>query len=70
MQFADQYLSIATSLPDNYNLYGLGEHITPYLRLQPRTYTMWNADEGTPEYPNLCEYGTTILICWYDFFFH
>ena len=31
--FADQFLSIATTLPQNYNIYGLGEHKTP-LRLK------------------------------------
>ena len=31
--FADQFLSVATSLPQNYNIYGLGEHKTP-LRLK------------------------------------
>ena len=56
VQFADQYLSIGTSLPKGYNLYGLGEHVTPYFRLQPRTITMWNFDTATPEYNNLCEW--------------
>ena len=31
--FADQFLSIGTTLPPNYNLYGLGEHKSK-LRLQ------------------------------------
>ena len=31
--FADQFLSIATTLPQDYNVYGLGEHKTP-LRLK------------------------------------
>ena len=33
VNFADQFLSIATTLPQGYNIYGLGEHKTP-LRLK------------------------------------
>ena len=33
VNFADQFLSIATTLPGDYNIYGLGEHKTP-LRLK------------------------------------
>jgi len=33
VQFIDQFLQISTSLPTNYNIYGLGEHVTQ-LRLQ------------------------------------
>jgi alpha-glucosidase (family GH31 glycosyl hydrolase) len=52
----DQYLSLSTHLPDNYNIYGLGEHVTPFLKLQQRTYTLWNFDTATPPYLNL--YGS------------
>ena len=34
VQFADQYLELTTSLPDNHNIYGLGEHVTPNLKLR------------------------------------
>ena len=33
VSFADQFLSVATTLPQNYNIYGLGEHKTS-LRFQ------------------------------------
>ena len=32
--FVDQYLELTTSLPDNHNIYGLGEHVTPNLKLR------------------------------------
>ena len=54
---SDQFLSLSTSLPDNYNLYGLGEHVTPFLRLQPHTYTLWTFDTATTQYLNLCMYN-------------
>ena len=46
--FSDQYLSIATSLPRNPNIYGLGERVDS-LRLDPnnQSYTMWAEDNGT-----------------------
>lgn len=56
--FQSQYLNLRTSLPDDPNLYGLGEHIGP-LRLPTTNYsqTFWNRDAyGTPEGTNL--YGT------------
>ena len=55
VKFYDQYLSISTKLASNYNLYGIGEHVTPYLRLQSRTYTLWTYDTATPQYLNLCK---------------
>ena len=54
--FTDKYLSIRTRLPKDHYLYGLGEHATPYFRLQPRMYTMWAYDAPTPQYSNLCMY--------------
>ena len=56
VQFFDQYLTLNTKLPAVNNIYGLGEHVTPYLKLQPRTYTLWAYDTPTPQYLNLCEY--------------
>ena len=34
VRFIDQYLSIGTSLPNNYSIYGLGEHILDSFRLR------------------------------------
>lgn len=56
--FETQYWRLRTSLPDNPNLYGLGEH-TDSLRLPTSEYvrTMWARDAGAvPENTNL--YGT------------
>jgi alpha-glucosidase len=48
--FEDQYLRLRTRLPENANLYGLGEH-SDSLRLKTTNYTrtLWNAD--TPSIP-------------------
>lgn len=56
--FESQYLRLRTSLPNNPNLYGLGEH-TDSLRLPTSNYTrtMWARDAGAvPLRTNL--YGT------------
>ncbi|EME86507.1 glycoside hydrolase family 31 protein [Pseudocercospora fijiensis CIRAD86] len=56
--FEDQYIRLRTSLPDNPNLYGTGEHTDPF-RLNTTDYvrTVWNRDAyGTPSGSNL--YGT------------
>jgi alpha-glucosidase len=56
--FETQYLRLRTSLPQNPNLYGLGEH-TDSLRLPTSNYvrTMWARDAGAvPQNSNL--YGT------------
>lgn len=54
--FEDQYWRLSTSLPENPNLYGLGEHSDP-LRLNTTSYTrtLWNRDAGAdvPEGTNL-----------------
>ena len=43
--FEEQYLRIATSLPANANLYGLGEHTSSFrLPTQNYTRTLWNRD--------------------------
>lgn len=56
--FESQYLRLRTSLPDEPNLYGLGEHSDP-LRLQTEDLvtTLWNRDAfGIPPGTNL--YGS------------
>ncbi|KAK3378615.1 alpha-glucosidase-like protein [Podospora didyma] len=53
--FESQYLRLATKLPNNPNLYGLGEHFDP-LRLNTTNYirTLWSQDAfGTPSGANL-----------------
>ena len=53
--FESQYLSLRTWLPDNPNLYGLGEH-TDSLRMPTTNYTrtLWNRDAyGIPSNTNL-----------------
>ena len=34
VRFVDQYLSIGTTLPTNYNIYGLGEHVLESFKLR------------------------------------
>jgi alpha-glucosidase len=53
--FQSQYLRLRTKLPENPNLYGLGEHSDPF-RLNTTGYirTMWSQDSfGVPEGSNL-----------------
>ncbi|POS73712.1 glycosyl hydrolase family 31 [Diaporthe helianthi] len=53
--FESQYLRLRTSLPDNPNLYGLGEHSDPF-RLNTNDYirTLWSQDSyGIPNGANL-----------------
>jgi alpha-glucosidase len=53
--FESQYLRLRTSLPDNPNLYGLGEHSDPF-RLNTTDYirTLWSQDSyGIPNDANL-----------------
>ena len=53
--FESQYLRLRTKLPDNPNLYGLGEHTDPF-RLNTTDYirTLWSMDAyGTPLGTNL-----------------
>jgi alpha-glucosidase len=53
--FQNQYLNLRTSLPQDPNLYGLGEHSDP-LRLPTTSYTrtFWNRDAyGIPSKTNL-----------------
>jgi len=51
--FEDMYLEISTSLPQNPNIYGLGERVYPLKLPLSRTYTIWTRDNGTPELYNL-----------------
>ncbi|KAK0561739.1 hypothetical protein OC844_003052 [Tilletia horrida] len=56
--FEDQYVRVASSLPQDANMYGLGEH-NDGLRLPTSNYsrTLWNRDApGVPEYTPL--YGS------------
>ena len=53
--FESQYLRLRTKLPENPNLYGLGEHSDP-LRLKTSRYvrTLWSQDSfGVPDNSNL-----------------
>lgn len=53
--FQSQYLRLRTKLPENPNLYGLGEHTDPF-RLNTTSYvrTLWSQDAyGTPAGTNL-----------------
>jgi alpha-glucosidase len=57
--FSDQYLQLASVLPDNANIYGLGETIdSKGLRRnnEGSISTMWSRDAGTPAEENI--YGT------------
>ncbi|KAF8713378.1 glycosyl hydrolase 31 family, partial [Rhizoctonia solani] len=55
--FEEQYLRIKTILPNNANIYGLGEHTNTF-RLDPSntTRTLWNRDSGVAVGTNL--YGS------------
>jgi len=55
MVFEDQYLRLRTSLPENPNLYGLGEHTDPlHLNTTDYTRTLWSRDSyGVPAGTNL-----------------
>jgi alpha-glucosidase len=52
--FEDQYLEISSILPNDPNIYGLGERVDS-LRLNNsgKIYTMWSSDAGTPVGQNL-----------------
>eukprot|EP00128_Syssomonas_multiformis_P009239 Colp12_sorted_trinity150504_noHs@21457 len=55
--FEDQFLSVTTSLPQNPNIYGLGEHKHPLrLNSDDHFFTMWAFDTPTPVDLNL--YGS------------
>ncbi|KAL9099583.1 MAG: hypothetical protein Q9163_004940 [Psora crenata] len=54
--YEDQFIEFASALPDNYNLYGLGETIHDLRLGNNLTRTMYNADVGDPIDENI--YGT------------
>jgi alpha-glucosidase len=46
--FEDQFIEFVTSLPEEYNLYGLGERINQLRLLRNATLTTYAADIGDP----------------------
>lgn len=58
LYFADQYIQYGTALPNQANIYGLGERNAPlrYDTSMERTYSFHASDQGTPE--NLPLYGS------------
>ncbi|KAJ5661779.1 uncharacterized protein N7477_009395 [Penicillium maclennaniae] len=46
--YQNQFIEFVTALPDNYNLYGLGEHIQQLRLLPNASLTIYNADAGDP----------------------
>jgi len=46
--YQNQFIEFITALPDNYNLYGLGERIQQLRLLPNSTLTIYNADAGDP----------------------
>ncbi|KAF4151834.1 hypothetical protein CNMCM6069_003008 [Aspergillus lentulus] len=51
--FENQFLEFKSSLPDDYNLYGLGEHITSFRLHSNQTLTTYAVDIGDPFDTNL-----------------
>ena len=51
--FEEQYMEISTRLPDNAAIYGLGERVRALRLAEGISYTMWNADEATPQNQNV-----------------
>ncbi|KAF4556093.1 Alpha-glucosidase-like protein 3 [Elsinoe fawcettii] len=54
--YEDQFIELVTSLPDNYNMYGMGEHFHSLRLGNNYTATFYAADNGNPIDPNL--YGS------------
>jgi alpha-glucosidase len=46
--FEDQFIEFVTSLPKDYNLYGIGEHIQQLRLLDNATLTLYASDQGDP----------------------
>ncbi|KAJ5710405.1 hypothetical protein N7488_004561, partial [Penicillium malachiteum] len=46
--FEDQFIEFVTSLPKDYNIYGIGEHIQQSRLLENLTLTLWNSDVPDP----------------------
>lgn len=54
--YENQYLSIATGLPQNANIYGIGERAAPLKLPSGKTYTIFARDTATPYLQNV--YGS------------
>ncbi|KAF2219453.1 glycosyl hydrolases family 31-domain-containing protein, partial [Elsinoe ampelina] len=54
--YEDQFIEFVTSLPENYNMYGMGEHFHALRLGNNYTATFYAADNGNPIDPNL--YGS------------
>ncbi|KAJ5090239.1 hypothetical protein N7532_008923 [Penicillium argentinense] len=46
--FENQFIEFVTALPENYNIYGLGEHIQQLHLLDNATLTIYSSDIGDP----------------------
>lgn len=46
--FEDQFIEFVTALPEDYNLYGIGEHIQQLRLLKNLTLTLYASDIGDP----------------------
>ncbi|KAJ5745182.1 hypothetical protein N7520_010364 [Penicillium odoratum] len=46
--FENQFIEFVTALPQDYNLYGIGEHIGQLRLLQNKTLTLYASDTGDP----------------------
>lgn len=54
--YENQYLRLATALPNNPNIYGLGERAAPLKLPTGQTYTIFSRDNATPALQNV--YGS------------
>ena len=46
--FEDQFIEFVTALPQDYNLFGIGEHIQQLRLLKNSTFTLYASDEADP----------------------
>lgn len=46
--YENQFIEFVTALPEEYNLYGLGEHITQFRLQRNANLTIYPSDDGTP----------------------
>ncbi|KAI9319952.1 alpha glucosidase [Dichotomocladium elegans] len=52
--YEDQYLELSTAVPDDTNLYGIGETTAPFRRFnEHNSTTIWARDIATPFYENI-----------------
>ena len=58
--YQNQFIEFVTSMPEDYNVYGLGERIHELRLGNNFTATSWAADAGTPLDYNI--YGTHPLV--------